>query len=89
MRRQLFFLFAVLCFFTDADGQQARCRRFAAPLAGTAKLSEADDKYNAIVMNLEAPDVTHNADKRRLAEVKQEVAQKYPRKKKQRSPSKS
>jgi len=81
-------LLAVLCYFADANAQQGRSRRFSAPLAGTAKLSEADDKYNAIVMNLEAPDVTHNADKRRLAELKKEVAAKYPRKKKAAAPQK-
>lgn len=75
-------LLAVLTYFADVHGQQGRSRRFSAPLAGTAKLSEVDDKYSAIVVNLEAPDVTHNADKRRLAEVKQEVEAKYPRKKK-------
>ncbi|MBX2906611.1 MAG: T9SS type A sorting domain-containing protein [Taibaiella sp.] len=86
MRKQVLFLVAMIFVCSWTQAQQARSRRFSAPLAGTAKLSEADDKYNAIVMNLEAPDVTHNADKRRLAELKQEVAQKYPRKKKAATP---
>jgi hypothetical protein len=66
--------------FQTTIAQQARVRQYTAPLAGTAALRDADDKYNASVYNLEAPDVEHNADKKRLREIKQQVEKAYPRK---------
>jgi hypothetical protein len=76
------FLFAVLALtMSDAAyGQHARVRQFKANLAGTAALKDAEDKYNANVQNLEAPDVEHNFDKKQLREIKRQIELKYPRK---------
>lgn len=64
----------------QVSAQQARVTRYQAPLAGTAVMSEIDDKYAATVFNLEAPNVDGNADKARLRAIKQEIAARYPHK---------
>lgn len=60
--------------------QQVKVRQFTAPLAGTAALKDADDKYSATVHSIEAPDVEHDFDKKMLRDIKLEVERKYPRK---------
>lgn len=82
MRTPLFFTFILVVAAQTSFAQQARVRQYKAPISGTAALRDADDKYNASVHNLEAPDVENNADKKRLNEVKKQVSIAYPRQKK-------
>lgn len=69
-------LFAITC---STHAQNARLRQYTVPLAGTTVLSETDDKYNAQVFNLEAPEPDGAADQQRLAEIKQQMGKLYPR----------
>jgi len=80
MRHLLVFSVLLLSCSNLAHAQEARVRQYKAPLAGTASLMDADDKYSAAVFNLEAPDVEHNFDKKQLREIKKQVEAKYPRK---------
>ena len=80
MRSFYFWGLIALLSASHTQAQQARVTRHQATLQGTAALRNADDKYNASVINLEAPDVEHNADKKKLREIKEKMQQLYPRK---------
>lgn len=84
-----FAFLVMLLFCTSAQGQQARVKKYTAPLAGSAALKDADDKYNAEVFNLESPSPDGNVDKQRLKAIKEEIKTKYPRKKSGASKAKS
>jgi len=72
----------VLLFITDtAIAQNARVRKYTAPLAGKAVLSKVDDKYNAQVYNMEMPDPDASAEQKRLHEIKEQIKRDFPRQK--------
>jgi hypothetical protein len=61
-----------------AHAQSGRCRQYQAPLAGTVDFGKVEDKYNASVYSLEAPEVEGEEDMERLKEVKSASAAKFP-----------
>src|ERR1043165_9876133 len=81
---RVYSLLVILLFIScdAAFAQNARGRNYKAPLAGSGAMKDADDKYNPNIVNLEAPDVEHNVDKKKLRDIKKEVGEKYPRQKK-------
>jgi hypothetical protein len=57
---------------------QARVTKYTAPLAGSVVLKDADDKYGAQVFSLEVGSPDGNAEKKKLADLKKQISQKYP-----------
>ncbi len=80
MRVCLFFFLAATFAAADVSAQKARVKQYTAPLAGKVVLGNVEDKYNASVENLEAPDVENEADKKKLREIKELLKLRYPRK---------
>ncbi len=80
MRNKTVITALFLCAHLSVGAQEAKVRQYTAPKAGTATLIDADDKYNAAVFNVEAPDVEHNFDKKQLREIKLQVEKQFPRK---------
>jgi len=80
MRISLVLAFLGLAFGNNIFAQNARVRQFTAPLAGTAVLSETEDKYNAQVYNLEMPHPDAGTEAWKLKQIKKEVAAQFPRK---------
>lgn len=76
--RKLIFSVVVLFSVTAAFAQQSGVKRYTAPLAGTAELRSVDDKYNAQVFSLEAPEPDAESEKKKLEEIKALVRAKYP-----------
>jgi hypothetical protein len=74
------FILAML-FTINLWGQQARVKKFTAPLSGTTNLGAVEDKYTLQVFNLESPTPGGNIEKQQLAEIKKEIGEKYPYKK--------
>jgi len=74
-------LFIALAITTASFAQQASVKRFTAPLAGSAVLSEVEDKYQAEVFSLEAPAPDGNVDKVLLRSAKAAVEKQFPRQK--------
>jgi hypothetical protein len=72
----LLFLSGNVCF-----AQQAKVKRFTAPLAGTVILRDVDDKYNARVTNMEMPEPDAAAEQKKLQEIKAQIKQNFPHKK--------
>lgn len=60
--------------------QQANVKKYTTELAGTVVLRDVEDKYNAMVVNLEAPVPDGNTDKMRLLKVKEQSAELFPHK---------
>jgi len=61
-----------------ATAQQSQPKRFTAKLAGTVRLSDVDDKYNAQVSSLEMPDPDATVEQKKLQRVKELIRQKFP-----------
>jgi hypothetical protein len=77
-------LLSILCLFAGlgANAQQARVKTYTAPLAGTSVLRDVDDKYGMKVFSAAPHQPDGNAEAMRLAEIKKEIARKYPYRKK-------
>lgn len=60
------------------SAQQARVRKFAAPLSGTAVLRNVESKYDAQVFNLEAPSPDGDDEKAELQQIKERITELYP-----------
>lgn len=74
-----FVLFAtILLFSATVNAQQARVQKFTAHHAGSVVLRDAEDKYNAQVYSLEAPEPDAGSDKARLREIKKQVEERFP-----------
>lgn len=73
----LFLLLPVAAF-----AQTGHVTRFSAPLAGVVELRSVEDKYSAMIQNLEAPlaEGDEEEDLKKLLEAKEKVAELFPRK---------
>lgn len=60
--------------------QNARVHRYTTPLAGQAVLRDADDKYNARILNAEMPDPDKDEASGELDSVKKLIQKAFPRK---------
>lgn len=76
---RILFLFTGLFFMAGTcAAQQARVKRYTAPLSAKVVLSDVEDKYNAQVYSLEMPEPDAAPEQARLYEVKQKVKELYP-----------
>lgn len=80
MRRGLL-LFSFMVGAMAGMAQHARVTKHTATLAGTSIARDVEDKYNAQVINLEAPNPDANIEKKRLREIKEQSARYFPHKK--------
>ncbi|HEY1031021.1 MAG TPA: T9SS type A sorting domain-containing protein, partial [Flavipsychrobacter sp.] len=80
MRRGLL-LFSFMVSAIAGMAQHARVTKHTATLAGTSIARDVEDKYNAQVINLEAPNPDANIEKKRLRQIKEQSAKYFPRKK--------
>ncbi|MBS1741052.1 MAG: T9SS type A sorting domain-containing protein [Bacteroidetes bacterium] len=72
--------FAVGLLLSSSDmWAQATAQRYTTPLAGTTNFSKIDDKYDAHVSNLEAPEPDGEMDKIVLEKAKEASAKMFPR----------
>lgn len=78
MRSFLLTAIALVVTCSGAFAQQARPKRYTAPLAGTLVLGNVDDKYNAIVQSDEMPDPDADVEQARLQEIKQRMKERFP-----------
>ena len=62
---------------------QARVTKYTTPLAGSVVLKDIEDKYGAQVFSMEAGSPDGNAEKKRLAEIKDKISKAYPHKRAQ------
>ncbi len=76
------YLFVVVLFLLagNVQAQNARVKRYTTPLAGSAVLRDADDKYNAHILNTEAPDPDKDEQTGELDSVKKLIEKAFPRK---------
>lgn len=80
MRRGLL-LFSFMVSAMAGMAQHARVTKYTATLAGTSIARDVEDKYNAQVINLEAPNPDANIEKKRLRQIKEQSAKYFPHKK--------
>lgn len=64
----------------NAYAQNASVKKYTTSRSAVVVLRDAEDNYNASIVNLEAPEPDGEADKIRLLEAKQKVEELYPRK---------
>lgn len=72
-------LLLILLLPVSLFAQQANVTKYTTQKAGTVVLRDVEDKYNAQIVNLEAPNPDGNADKIRLRKAKEKVSELYPR----------
>ncbi len=80
MRVSVLSLFIIAAFCFSSFGQNARMKRYTAPLAGTVVLKNVEDKYNAGIVNLEMPEPGGEAEQEQLRAIKKQVSALYPHK---------
>ena len=78
---KIFYVFYILCFCNFVSAQKVDFVKESLPVVekiGVVDFSKIDDPYFASVVNLEAPSVSGNSYKKRLSEIKKEIALLYP-----------
>jgi hypothetical protein len=76
---RILLLAAIMLITTQVSlAQNARVKRYTTPLAGTAVLKDVEDKYNANVYSMEAPDVEGDSDMEKLRKIKEQIEKQYP-----------
>ncbi|MBA3828943.1 MAG: T9SS type A sorting domain-containing protein [Taibaiella sp.] len=78
MRPNLLLIFLLCVSGTVAFAQQGRVKTYTTPLAGSVILGDIEDKYAAMVYNLEMPEPDANAEQQKLKDIKNQIQQMYP-----------
>lgn len=72
-----FVLFAL--FTNTVSAQQARSKRYLAPLSGQVTLGDVTDNYNVKIFSKEIPEPETGVDLIQLHQIKEQITKKYPR----------
>ncbi len=82
MRISLVIIIVLSILSGTSFAQQAKVKRFTAPLSGTVVLRDVEDKYNAGVYSMEMPEPDADAEQQKLRAIKERISSDYPHKKK-------